>query len=554
MRRRLRRALVSALALGAAAVHAQTEGMLQIEGDLQRFVLRQHALGRVPWLDTGALPLATATALAALDSLAAGEATLSPTDAALVAGWRGTAARGMLTRRVDGLVYRDGRSFARVAGPDYAVEAAPVLELSGGPTWAERAAGAPVPSRGWTFSRGLRAAGHVGRFFVETRIAENQSVRPLEERQPSSAPRLANVPLTAGFAFDYLTSVGVVGYRGPRFEARAGRDRARLGFARGSLILSNYAAEYDHVQLRWTLGPLAAQSLYARFLEPKVGGDGLTEGRYGAFHRIALQAGRGVELEVFEGVVASGRDADGQRRGFEPAYLVPFQLYRAVERDLGSPDNVMLGAGAAWRPVAGVRLYGQGLLDELVAARFFEDAWTNKWGYVAGLQLADPGLPGVGRLRDTDVRLEYARIRPYVYAHRDASTAAVHFRDGLGHPAGPNVSDVSLRLAHRPSAHWEVSADLAHTIRGRNADSLNYGSDPYLSYDERVPDPTPTLQGVRQRLVLADVRVAAVLLPDAVAGAALSYRRISDAVTGRAHALTPSVFVRWSLAEFGPRY
>lgn len=544
----------------APSVRAQTEGLLQIEGDLQRFVLRQHALGRLPELDPGALPLATERALALLDSLSARTPpeALSRVDRALLDGYRGQATAGVLGRLAARTpFYRDGRSFARVAGDGYAIEVAPLLESAIGPAFGARSDSLDPGSFAYTNTRGLRAAGHVGRFFVETRVSENQVLVPLGTTRTLTAPRRAYTVTSSSVdpTYDFMASTGVVGYRGPLFEARAGRDRNRLGFARGSLVLSNYASEYDHMQLRWTLGSVSFQSLYARFLDPRAGSnDVLTESRYGAFHRLAVRPGAGVELEVFESVIAGGRDADGQRRGFETAYLVPFALYRAVERDLGSPDNVMLGGGAAWRPTPGVRVYAQGLLDELVASRFFEDAWTNKWGYVAGFQIVDPRIPGLGRVRDTDLQVEYARIRPYVYAHRDSSTAAVHYGDVLGHPAGPNASDLMVRLAHRPSADVELSADVTYTVRGRNTATLNFGSDPYVSYFDRVPEPNPTLQGVRQRLFSADVRATVRLLPDVVAGALVSVRRVSDAELGRSRAVVPQAFLRWSLAEFGPRY
>lgn len=539
---------------GPQAQAQQAEGVLQIEGDLQRFLLRQHALGRLPGFDPGALPVAAFEALGRLDTLATRSLPLSRTDAALLAAYRGERVGGVLGRSAAGIAgsYANARSLARVDGDGFAIEIAPVLEVSAGPAFGDRDDSLAMPGSAWTFSRGLRAAGHVGRFFVESRVTENQQVVPLVERQPLSVPRRSYV--VGSDAFDFMTSTGVVGYRTPHFEARAGRDRNRLGFARGGLLLSNYAAEYDHVQLRWTLGPLSFQNVYARFAEPRLSLDRLTEFRYGAFHRLAVRPGAGVELEVFEGVMAGGRDATGQRRGFEPAYLVPFQLYRAIERDLGSPDNVLLGAGGAWRIVPGVRVYAQGLLDELTASRFFEDAWTNKWAYVAGFQVVDPLVPGVGRLVNTELQVEYARIRPYVYSHRDSSTAAVHYGDVVGHPAGPNASDVNLRVAHRPTADVELSADFSHTVRGRNTATENYGSDPYASYFDRVPEPNPTLQGVRQRILLADVRASVRLLPDAYAGVALGIRRLRDAETGLAYALTPQAFLRWSLAEFGARY
>ncbi len=542
----------------AGGAHAQQTGVGLIESDVEHFLLRQHALGRLPDLDTGALPLSAVETQQALDSLRQRDG-LTATDRALLRQFAGETTGGLFGPAVRDRTpfYGNGRAVLSASGEGYVLEVSPLVGFSAGPAYVRRTSDvtewtAPVQN-----TRGVRVGGRVGRFFVESRITENQVTVPLGPTVFRTAPRLGYVKTTGSPdpTYDFLASTGIVGYRDRFVEVRAGRDRNRLGFARGSLLLSNYASEYDHVQVRLSVGPVSFQSLYARFLDPRArgesDGDGVVNGRYGAFHRAAVRVGGGVELEAFESVVLGVREGSPS---FELSYLVPFALYRAVERDLGSPDNVLLGAGAAWRLRPGTRVYAQGLLDELTAGRFFEDAWTNKWGFVLGVQLSDPAVPGLGRLRDTDLRVEYARIRPYVYSHRDSSTAAVHYLDVLGHPAGPNASDLSLRLAHRPHPDVEVSLDAFWTVRGRNTDSLNVGSDPVRPYTDRVPEPNPTLQGVRQRVYSADLRVGVRVLPDATLGLAVEGRAVRDARLGTEAVLSPRAFLRWGLPAASPRY
>ncbi len=543
--------------LPVAPARAQQTGVVPIESDVEHYLLRQHVLGHLPDLDPGALPFSADETQRALDSLRGSD--LTPTDRVLRAQFRGERPGGVLGPAVADRtpLYANGLAALSAAGDGYALEASPLVNLSVGPAYVRRR----DDETGWVAavqnSRGVRLGGRIGRFFAETRITENQVTAPLGTRTPRTAPRLGSVK-TSGSpdpTYDYLTSTGIVGYHDRFLEVRAGRDRNRLGVARGSLILSNYATEYDHVQVRLQAGPVSFQSLYARFLDPREAGesdgDGPVNGRYGAIHRAALRLGGGVEVEAFESVVFGVREGTPS---FELAYLVPFSLYRTVERDLGSPDNILLGAGLAWRAAPGARVYAQGLLDELTAGRFFEDAWTNKWGFVLGAQLSDPVLPGLGRLRDTDLRVEYARIRPYVYSHRDSVTAAVHYGDGLGHPAGPNASDLALRLAHRPHPDVEIRLDAAWTLRGRNTDSLNVGSDPSRPYTDRVPEPNPTLQGVRQRLYWADLRTDVRVLPDATLGLAIEARAVRDADWGTEAVVSPRVFLRWGLPPPSPRY
>ncbi|WP_412062452.1 hypothetical protein [Rubrivirga sp. IMCC45206] len=543
----------------ASVASAQTEGVLQTESALERFVLRQHALGRLPDFDAGARPLNTRHALALLDSAALAP-DLSAVDRDLIDAYLGRSTAGVLGNRAAAStpLYANERSFLSALGDGYGLELSPLIDLTGGPALINRPATGTERGTAWTFSRGVRAAGHAGHFFAETRLTENQALVPLGTRTFATAPRLANVVTTGTDdpTYDYVRSTGLVGYRDRFVELRAGRDRNRLGFARGSLLLSDYAAEYDHAQVRLDVGPVSAQAVYARFLDPRERGvsdaAGVVELRYGVFHRLAIRAGLGLEVEVFESVLFGDRD-DDNRNGFEPAYLVPFALYRAVERDLGSPDNVLLGMGAAWTLGGGYRVYGQGIIDELVAANFFEDAWTNKWGLVLGAQLADPVVPGLGRIANTDLRVEYARIRPYTYSHRDSLTSAVHYGDTIGHPAGPNASDLSLRVVHRPGRDVELSADLVRTVRGRNTDTLNYGSDPARPNVDRVPEPNPTLQGVRQRVFAGSLGAAVRLLPDATAGLALQFHVVEDELEGRSGVVAPQVYLRWALTPLGVR-
>ena len=560
-------ALVTLLSAGPLSdARAQSEGLLQPEDDVHRFLDRQRVLGHLPGADLGAKPLSVARADALLDSVATRDSLLAPIDRRRLAELRGDRVGGLLgpalARRT--ALYRDPRAFASVTGvagrTPYGFEAAPIAFLDGGP--ARQTEGPDALSSTYRLTRGARVAGHVGRVFFDARATENQTQIPLGavQRAEVTGPRLgfAVYPDETLPGYDYTVSSGVVGYRGDVFEARFGRDRNAWGFGRESVVLSDFATVYDQLQLRWDVWRLGFQSLYARFNDPRTPGqsDGLLPQRYAALHRLAVDLGRGVELEAFETIVFATDTTDqGRRGGFELAYLSPVQFFRATERDLGSPDNAMLGVGAAWRAAPGLRLYGQGLLDELTASRFFDDYWGNKWAFIAGAEVSDPGLPGVGRLRGLDLQLEYARLRPYLYSHRETATGFVHYGDALGHPAGPNASDLSLSARYRPAAHLELALDAAYTVRGRNTDSLNYGSDPERSFRDRVSnDDVPTLQGVRQTEWIAEGRAGARLLPDLSAGAAVRLRSVDDALDGRRRYVAPVVYLRWGLPFASDRW
>jgi len=526
---------------------------------------RQRVLGNLPGGDLGAKPLSSYTAQALLDTLALRDSLLGPRDQHRLAELRGELFGGKygswLADRTR--LYNDPRAFASVTGKagrsKYGLEIAPLIYVDGGPV--RQTDGVETPPETWRFSRGARAAGHVGRFFFDTKVLENQARIPLGavQREGVTAPRIgfARYPAGAEPYYDYFIASGVAGYRGDVLEARLGRDRNAWGYGRTSVVLDDYAAAYDQLQLRWTVWRLSFQNLYARMVDPRDGsGDALLPQRYVALHRLALDLGAGIEAEIFETIVfASDTSANGRRDGFELAYLNPFQFYRATERELGSPDNALLGAGIAWQALPGLRVYGQGILDELTVSRIRDNYWGNKWAFIAGAEISDPWIPGVGRIRQLDLQAEYARLRPYLYSHFAVESSFVHYGDGLGHPAGPNASDVSVSARYRPTTHIETAVDLSYTIRGRNTDEVNYGADPYRTYlDRNSDDDVPTLQGVRQREWLIEGRAGVRLLPDLTAGAALRFRSIDDAVDGKVRYATPLVYARWGLPFSSDRY
>ena len=539
--------------LAASPAQAQREGVLQIGDRLSELLVRQAAAGRIPSGSADAQPLSAADASRLLDTLATREAELSPADRDLVRRFRGEAAPPRLAPL--GL-YRDGVAPVRVEGDGFAVEVEPLLYVAGGPARRTETETRSADVFAYQASRGIRVGGHLGQhLFFETRAQENQRVDPILRYDVSgvTAPRLGFVKLPGGGeTLDYFTATGAVGYVDRFVEVRFARDRNRWGPGVNSLFLSDYAAPYDQLQLRAHAGPFRYTSVFARFTTPdRRAGDAVMPSKYGAFHQIGFSVGR-VDVDAFEAVIFHDDTLGGNRRGFEIGYLNPLIFYRSVESELGSGDNALLGASVAVRPVDGVRVYGQGILDELTASRFFDNYWGNKWGILGGVQTVDVGLPGL------ELRAEAARLRPFLYSHRSEASAVSHYGDALGYAAGPNAVDLAFFARYRPTARIEAALNLARTVRGRNPDGQNVGADPRVPYGTRDTaldlDGYPTLIGVRQTELLVEARLGYELLPGLTAEGAVVGTSLSDALLGRTRSLAALLQLRWGLPFRSERY
>lgn len=547
--RRVLAGLLLALLLAPAA-RAQREGILRIGTPLSELIVRQAAAGRLPSAAADAQPLSAFEAARWLDTLAT-RTDLAPADRDLVARYRGEAAPPRAARFG---AYADGVSLARVEGDGYAVEAEPLLYLAAGPARRTETPTRSASTLAYQATRGVRVGGHLGRHLVfETRAEENQRVDAVLDYEQSAAttPRLGFVKLPDGKTYDYFTATGSVAYVDRFLEVRFGRDRNRWGPGINSLVLSDFAAPYDHLQVRAAAGPLRYTSVFARFTTPDDRiGDNVLPSRFGAFHQLAVSVGR-VDVELFETVMFHD-DSTGERSGFEIGYLNPVIFYRSVESELGSADNALLGAAVAVRPARGVRLYGQAVLDEFTASRFFDDYWGNKWGVLGGVEAVDVGLPGL------ELRAEAARLRPFLYSHKTEDSAVVHYADALAYAAGPNAVDLNLFVRYRPTLKIEAAINASRTVRGRNPDGQNVGADPGLPYTTRDTaldlDGVPTLTGVRQTETLVEARAGYELLPGLVAEGALVGRSVTDALRGPTRQLTALLQLRWGLPFRSVRY
>jgi len=546
------------------SVWGQTDGLLQLDDEAHRFLQVQKTKGHLPGAFLSHQPLSVYEARRYLDTLAvrdSAEQLLSPSERARLTRLRGEAARpGAAWAQRTFSLYDNGQDLTSWSGPRYGLQINPLYDGHFGPSLHGEDSDRVANSTAWRNTRGLRLSGHIGKYlFFESRVAENQWKPVWDEFANNTAPRVSHISFhDSGTAYDYFGAVGVIGIHTRHVEVRLGRDRNHWGRGQGSLFLSDYATAYDQAQVRATLGPVQYTYLLARFLNasPEQNTRPFRPSRYAALHRFVIQATDALEFSVFEGIILQ-QDTLGVQRsstGFDPAYLNPVTLFRGIERDLGSPDNALLGVGGAWTPVSGARLYGQFLLDELRVSRIGEEWWANKWGWKLGLHLAEP-------LPDLSARLEAARIRPYVYSHRSSATAFLHMDDTGGHPAGPNSIDVSLFLDYEPSGPWRALLNAAWTVRGRNATNEagevteNYGADPAVSFESRVDGyGITTLQGIRQRQGLIETAVAYEVLPHLRVMGAVRGERVVDAERGTDYYLSPRLVLSWGLPFQSLRY
>ncbi len=275
----------------------------------------------------------------------------------------------------------------------------------------------------------------------------------------------------ASVGFMATKHIGIQLGHGTHFIGNGYRSMFLSGFAPPGLFLQfdTRIWKFQYRNLFLELSPTTANS----------GVQGLLPKKYAALHYLNYQVNPRLAFGLFEGTVFH------RSSQFELQYLNPAILYRSIEGNLGSPDNVLIGMDGRWNVVKGVQVYGQLLLDEFKMSELLarDGWWANKYAIQAGAKYLNAF--GVDHL---DVQVEWNSARPYTWSHNDSLNSFTHFNHPLAHPLGANFKELIGIIRWQPAPNWNLTGRYLHLVGGDDPNGKNFGTNPLRSYRNRVQE------------------------------------------------------------------
>ena len=238
---------------------------------------------------------------------------------------------------------------------------------------------------------------------------------------------------------DYFTPRGYITANAlDHIDFQFGYDKHFWGNGIRSLFLSDQSNAYLFFKMQTRFWKVSYTNLFTEFIHQyNRGADRLLDKKYGAFHHLNIHATNWLDIGLFEGIVMT------RSNQFELHYLTPIIFYRAVEQDLGSPDNAFIGIDYKVNFFETAQVYGQFLLDEFNFAeiRARNGWWANKFAIQTGVKYVDAfGVPFL------DLQVEHNLARPYVYTHSTPGQTAIanytHYNQSIAHPLGANFNEL----------------------------------------------------------------------------------------------------------------
>lgn len=339
------------------------------------------------------------------------------------------------------------------------------------------------------YTTGVQLRGSLGKnigYFIDARNTKEWGSRTYPIGRDITAPGLGWINNFGSYQYHDETTAYITA-KASLLEFEIGKNHNQWG---SGLLLSNNATSYDYIKIKTKIWKLTFSHLFANLVQfPRIieldsnespGGKKKYAKKYLTAHRLEINLGRGINVGVHESVVYG-------QRGVELAYLNPVMFLRSAEHYLGDQDNALMGLDLSLKVRNGLKLYFEFLMDDVFIKKLGTDWWGNKFGYDTYVYWADP----IG-LQNVSLRLEYTKIKPFVYTHRFAINEYKHYNTSLGSALPPNTEQIYFSMNYRQSRKlfyfveaWynrHGSSTVDHIVGGSIREPTPKEGDEYLGF------------------------------------------------------------------------
>jgi hypothetical protein len=281
---------------------------------------------------------------------------------------------------------------------------------------------------------------------------------------------------------DYFDARGYITFNAAKFiDFQFGYDKNFIGNGYRSMFLSDWGNSYLFLKINTRVWKFNYQNLFMELMPQfaKNSHDTLLDRKYAAMHHLSMNVTKWLNVGLFEGIIF------GRRNHFDFQYLNPVIFLRHIEGTVGSPDNAVAGIDFKANALHSVQLYGQLMLDEFILSQITKNNgyWANKYGLQLGVKYVD-----AFKINNLDLQFETNHARPYTYAHSDNVANYTHYNQPLAHPLGANFHEYIGILRYQPANKWNIYGRLIYFNQGLDSAGINFGSNPFESYNSRPAD------------------------------------------------------------------
>jgi len=244
-------------------------------------------------------------------------------------------------------------------------------------------------------------------------------------------------------------AISYLKYRAPWFDITVGRQNITWGPGRRSgVTFSSNNPPMDVIRLDVRYDKLS----YSGFIGDIRGTGG---NKKIAAHRLDLIPITGLRIGAGETVVYN-------RSKFEILYSLPLMPFHIAEHHLGDRDNNSVNFDITYDGLTSTRIYAEFFIDDYKLLKNPFKHWGNKWAFLSGVLFTKPL-----NLKNSLLKIEYARIEPYVYTHVRPGNEYFNYDRPMGHWAGPDSDELFASYQNTPNWRTRLKLSFAMLRKGK---------------------------------------------------------------------------------------
>ena len=218
-----------------------------------------------------------------------------------------------------------------------------------------------------------------------------------------------------------------------------GREAIYQGFGYiDRMFLSNNTVPYDVIKLDLAYKSLSYSYFYGFLKGDSLGND--INWKNIATHRLDIRFSDKFKAGFFESIISTNNP-------FSLNLINPVSFLISADLNTGpnstAVNNSLLGLDFEINPFKNFGFQSTLLIDDLNLGTLTQNDSSsndNKFGYQVGAKYYEAfGLPNL------DLSLEYTRLDPFVYSHRDNKNGYTNWDMSLGHNLQPNSDEVAVK-------------------------------------------------------------------------------------------------------------
>lgn len=289
-------------------------------------------------------------------------------------------------------------------------------------------------------TRGVRLQGNItDKVSFMASFYENQAVYPEYIRRfigtRNVVPGMGRAKSYGPIGADFAMSSGYVVVKPTSFLAiQYGHDKNFVGHGYRSLLLSDNSLNYPHLRVTWSAlnNKLQYTSVFGKIQslrrmpmgetrEPNFVPKGFS------YNYLSFMPWKFLEIGLYESFTWKMYDPETESRTpFIASTINPVILVNTFGYGLRGENNGLVGINARFQPFKEVQVYGQAMLDDLIA---------DKYGFQVGVKWFDALIPNLG------IQLEYNHVESYTYGHEEPLRSYTHNNEYLAHPWGAGFDE-----------------------------------------------------------------------------------------------------------------